>query len=77
LLISAVYGSRTVDKDGVETQVTGQMPSYVYGGVTPIVLDDELKAGFINQIKSMSFMEVLVIHSRTLSIHIPSCSPLM
>jgi hypothetical protein len=54
-LISAVYGSRTVDKDGVETQVTGQMPSYVYGGVTPIVLDDELKAGFISLVENGAF----------------------
>jgi hypothetical protein len=31
------------------------MPSYVYGGVTPIVLDDELKAGFISLVENGAF----------------------
>ena len=54
-LITEKYGQVTIVKDGVTQLVQSETPQYVYGGATPVVVDDAMKDGIISLIEEGSF----------------------
>lgn len=54
-LITEKYGQVTITKDGVSQVVQNDTPSYVYGGATPIIVDDAMKDGIISLIEEGAF----------------------
>lgn len=54
-LITEKYGQVTIVKDGITQVVQSDTPSYVYGGATPIVVDDAMKDGIISLIEDGAF----------------------
>jgi hypothetical protein len=54
-IITARYGMITIVVDGVEQQVQSETPTYVYDGVTEIVIDDSIKNGIISMIEDSAF----------------------
>ena len=54
-LITEKYGQVTIVKDGVTQLVQSDTPQYVYGGATPIVVDDAMKDGIISLIEQGAF----------------------
>ncbi len=54
-LVTERYGLITIVKDGVTQQVQNDTPEYVYGGVTPIVVDDALADGVISLVEDGAF----------------------
>lgn len=54
-LITEKYGQVTVVKDGITQIVQSDTPTYVYGGVTPVVLDDAMSNGVISLVEQGAF----------------------
>lgn len=54
-LVTEKYGKVTIVKDGITQLVESDTPQYVYGGVTPIVVDDAMKNGIISLIEEGAF----------------------
>jgi len=54
-LISATYGTVIKVVNGIETAVTSNTPTWVYDGVTPIVVDDAMADGIISLIEQGAF----------------------
>lgn len=55
VLIAPVYGQVTKVVNGVETLVQSDVPTYMYEGVTPIVLDDTISNGLIALVEQGAF----------------------
>jgi len=54
-LITERYGLITKVVDGIEQTVQSDVPSYVYNGVTEIVVDDDMKDGIISLVEAGAF----------------------
>jgi hypothetical protein len=54
-LVTERYGQVTVVKDGITQLVQSDTPTYVYGGATPIVVDDALSNGVISLVEQGAF----------------------
>lgn len=54
-LITEKYGQVTIVKDGITQLVQSDSPTYVYGGATPVVVDDAMKDGIISLIEEGAF----------------------
>lgn len=54
-LITARYGTVTKVVYGVETLVQSEVPTYVFDGVTEIVVDDAMKNGIISLVENGAF----------------------
>ena len=54
-LITEKYGKVTIVKDGITQLVESDTPQYVYGGATPVVVDDAMRDGVISLIEENAF----------------------